>query len=75
MSSGRFYWMDFKIFFWVCLVLYVQNTVHSLFQQVCGFLDKRQKGEVAAVIYFPACPAAVSVVKAETFQLKFSSRR
>lgn len=56
-------------FFWVCLVLYVQNIVHSLFQQVCGFLDKRQKEEVA-VVYFPACPAAVSVVKAETFPAK-----
>lgn len=59
-----------RFFFWLCSVLYVQYIVHSLFQQVHGFLDKRQKGEEVAVIYFPACPAAVFVVKAETFPAK-----
>lgn len=54
----------------MCLVLYVQYIIHSLFQEVCGFLEKRQKVAEVAVVYFPACPAAAFVVKAETFPAK-----
>lgn len=52
-SQAGFTGEDF--FFWVCLVLYVQYIIHSLFQEVRGFLEKRQK---VAEVYFPACPAA-----------------
>lgn len=55
-SQAGFTGEDF--FFWVCLVLYVQYIIHSLFQEVRGFLEKRQKVAEVAVVYFPACPAA-----------------
>lgn len=33
-------------------------------------MEKRQKVAEVALVYFPACPAAAFVVKAETFPAK-----